>query len=135
MDGVKIMFINKCVIAGNLTDDIELKTTTTGKTFCDFVIAINYIHKEDDGKSVNTPTYVACQAWGRNAEFIARNFSKGSGIGVVGRYHVQRWKDKDGKTKSKTAIQVDETYFNGGGKEDPKPTATVTLTECDDIPF
>jgi single-strand DNA-binding protein len=129
------MFMNKCIVAGNLCDDIELKTTTSGKTFCDFVIAVNYLRKDEDGNSTNSPTYVPCQAWGRNAEFIARHFTKGQGIGVIGRYHVQRWKDKDGKTKSKTAIQVDETYFNGGSQESPKPTATVTLTECDDIPF
>lgn len=129
------MFMNKCIIAGNLTDDIELKTTTNAKTFCDFVIAVNYLHKTDDGQSVNTPTYVNCQAWGKNAEFIARQFTKGQGIGVVGRYYVQRWKGQDGKMKSKTGVQVEETYFNGGGTESPKPTATATPTECDDIPF
>ncbi len=128
------MFLNKSIVAGNLTCDIELKTTATGKTFCDFSVAVNYIRKRMDGISEQIPEYIKCQAWGHCAEFLARNFKKGDGVGLVGRIHTKQWEDSKGNKKSTTGIQVDEVYFNGV-REVPKPTATATLEECDDIPF
>ena len=41
--------INRVVLVGRLTRDPELRTTTTGKSVCDFSIAVQKRMKPQDG--------------------------------------------------------------------------------------
>lgn len=69
-------------VLGNLTSDIELKTTTKGMMFAPFTIAVN--HDKD------TVSFVRCASWGKTAEVITKHFKKGDQIFVSGTAKVDK---------------------------------------------
>ena len=69
--------LNKCILAGRITKDIELKQTQSGISACDFTIAINRKNNQETD-------FFTCKAFKSNAEFISRYFHKGSSILVIG---------------------------------------------------
>lgn len=97
--------LNKVILGGRLTADVELKTTPSGVSVCSFSIAVNR-----KGKEAQTD-FLDCQAWRQTAEFISRYFRKGSSICIVGSLQKREWRDKDGNKRYATEIVVDEAMF------------------------
>ena len=64
--------MNKVILTGNLTRDIELKYTPNGKAVCELGIANN------DAK--DKTAFIECVAWEEKAEFISKYFRKGQAI-------------------------------------------------------
>jgi single-strand DNA-binding protein len=112
--------INKVIIKGNISNDIELKATQNGTSVCSFNIAINRYSKEPDAKKVDFFTVVAWQA---KAEFVSRYFKKGSGIVIVGRLENREWTDKQGNKRVLTEIIAEEIDFAGGEAKAEKKEA------------
>ena len=97
--------LNKVILGGRLTADVELKTTPSGVSVCSFSIAVNR-----RGREAQTD-FLDCQAWRQTAEFISRYFRKGSSICIVGSLQKREWRDKDGNKRYATEIVVDEAMF------------------------
>ncbi|MBO7273341.1 MAG: single-stranded DNA-binding protein [Clostridia bacterium] len=97
--------INKVILGGRMTADVELKQTPSGVSVCSFSIAVNR-----KGKEAQTD-FIECQAWRQTAEFIARYFRKGSSICIVGSIQKRTWKDQQGNNRYATEIVVDEALF------------------------
>ena len=83
--------INECAVVGRCTDDILLKKTSSGKSTCNFSLAVERDIKKDGENDVD---YINCVAWNKHAETICRYCSKGSMIGIVGRIQSRSYKDK-----------------------------------------
>ena len=97
--------INKVILGGRLTSDIELKQTTNGNSVCSFSLAVNR-----RGKDAQTD-FITCQAWKQTAEFIARYFKKGSSLCIVGNLQKREWTDQNGQKRYATEVIVDEALF------------------------
>ena len=97
--------LNKVILGGRLTNDVELKTTPQGTAVCTFSVAVNRKGKEAQADFIN------CQAWRQTAEFISKFFKKGSPICVTGSIQVRSWKDQQGNNRYATEVNVDEAYF------------------------
>ena len=82
--------LNKVILGGRLTADIEPKVTPSGVAVAQFAIAINRRGSKDE-KQVD---YFNCIAWRNTAEFITKYFRKGSSICVVGSLQNRTWTDK-----------------------------------------
>ena len=131
--------INKVILGGRMTADVELKQTPSGVSVCSFSIAVNR-----KGKEAQTD-FIECQAWRQTAEFIARYFRKGSSICVVGSIQKRTWKDQQGNNRYATEIVVDEALFvdsKGESGEASVPSFSATqnaqfeeLKTDDDLPF
>lgn len=106
---------------GRLTRDPELKTTQTGLSVCSFTVAINRRFKGTSGKYESD--FLSCISWRQTGEFIARNFRKGSMIGIVGSVQTRNYDDKEGKKRYATEIIVDQAYFAGAKPEPTGETA------------
>ena len=118
------MSFNKCIIQGNISNEIELKQTQSGTSVCSFNVAVNRFSKEPDAKKVDFFTVVA---WQQKAEFVSRYFKKGSPILVCGRLENREWSDKQGNKRISTEIIAEEITFCGGASEDQKkPSPNVT---------
>lgn len=65
------------------TKDIELKTTSTGKSVCNLVVAVDR-GKDRDGKDLGA-WFPKIEAWGSTAENLAKYIGKGNRINVEGR--------------------------------------------------
>lgn len=103
--------MNKVVLMGRLTRDVELKTTPNGVSMARFTVAINsrFAEKAD---------FINCVAWGRTAEVIEKYFKKGNMLSLEGRLASGSYEDKDGKMQYVTEVVAEMVYFCGdGGKK------------------
>ncbi len=109
---------NKVLLMGNLTRDVQLKSTSGGQSVADIAIAVNRKFKTKDGQDREEVTYVDCECWGPRAEVIAKYFSKGKPIFIEGRLKLDSWEDKDGQKRSKMRVMIEDFQFvegRGGG--------------------
>ena len=86
--------MNKIVIMGRISKDIELKTTNSGKSVANFSVAVNRKLKRDE------VDFFDCNAWGKTGEFISQYFSKGRMIAITGEMQSRKYTDKNGKFAS-----------------------------------
>lgn len=114
--------INKVILGGRLTADIELKATPSGVAVCQFNIATNR-----RGKDAQTD-FISCVAWRQTAEFISKYFAKGSSICVVGEIQTRSWTDKDGGKRYATEVVVSEALFVDSKSDAPTDTAPTYST-------
>ena len=95
-------------ITGNLTRDIELKATSTGRMVASFSIAVSK-RVQRDGQWIDGPTsYFDITAWGTLAENVAASAAKGTKVIVTGRLEQQTWDGPDGSKKSKVIVVADD---------------------------
>lgn len=100
--------LNKVVLAGRLTADVELKQTTGGNSVCSFNLAVNRrFSKEGEQKA----DFISCVAWRHTAEFISKYFKKGSSICITGEIQTRSWQDQNGEKRYATEVNVDEAMF------------------------
>ena len=103
--------LNKVVLCGKLTADVELKQTTNSKKVASFNLAINRRpYLDNNGQKVVETDFITCVAWNKTAEIIATYFRKGSSLCVTGAIQSRSWK-KDGQKHYVTEVLVDEVMF------------------------
>ena len=101
--------LNKAILAGRLTKDPELRTTTSGTTVTQFDIAVNR-RGAKDGQQTQVD-FITVVAWRQTAEFITRYFKKGNAICVVGSIQTRSYTDKNNQKRTATEVVADEAYF------------------------
>lgn len=114
------MSFNKVIIQGNISQEIELKQTTSGTSVCTFNVAVNRISKEPNEAKCDFFTVVA---WSAKAEFVSRYFKKGQPILICGRLENRDWTDKNGNKRISTEIIAEEISFCGNAEKQDKPSA------------
>lgn len=126
MDG-----LNKVILIGNLARDPELRATSTGKSVCEFTLAVN------DGKEEKA-YFAAVVTFGATADACSRYLAKGSQAMVEGKLTNDEWEDKQtGQKRSRTRVYASRVLFIGGSpKTSQKPVSgsdygytAPTLTE------
>ena len=119
--------MNKAIIVGNLTRSPEQKTTPNGISVTSFTVAVNGRYKSQDGQQQTD--FINCVAWRATAEFIAKYFSKGSRIGVVGTIQTRNYEDQNGVRRYVTEVVVDEAEFvTSKAQSVQKPTEQESRT-------
>lgn len=101
--------LNKVVLAGRMTADVELKQTQSGLAVCSFTVAVNRKYTKDQQQQ--QADFINCIAWRQTAEFISKYFGKGSSICVTGAIQTRSWQDNNGQKRYATEVIVDEAYF------------------------
>ena len=105
---------NKCFLIGNLTRDPELRVTPKGTSIAAFGIAINRQSKNADGSHADEVTFVDIEAWGKQAELVAKYLAKGSPCMVEGRLRLDSWEDKNTQQKrSRLKVVLENVQFLG----------------------
>ena len=100
--------LNKVILCGRLTADVELKQTPNGLAVCTFALAINRKTAKDQQQKAD---FVKCVAWRQTAEFVSKYFKKGSSLCIVGSIQTRHWKDDNGYARDATEVLVDEAVF------------------------
>ena len=103
--------INRVVLMGRLTGDPELKTTPTGVFVTSFRIAVDrsYVKAGTERQA----DYFDIVAWRSSAEFVCRNFSKGSLIAVDGQLQSRQYQTKDGQNRTAIEVVAENVSFTG----------------------
>ncbi len=105
--------LNKVVLAGRVTADIELKQTTSGISVVSFTIAVNrrFVSKSADAQGQQQADFINVTAWRTTAEFISKYFHKGSAICITGSIQTRKWQDQQGNNRYVTEVVADEAMF------------------------
>ncbi len=130
--------MNRVILMGNLTRDVELRQTSSNKAVAGFGIAINHKWKTADGEAKEETTFVDCEAWGKTGEVIAQYFGKGKQIVVEGRLKLDQW-EAEGQKRSKLKVVVDSFHFTGSKQDSQqanssKPAKAAAMTD-NDVPW
>lgn len=112
--------LNKVILGGRLTSDVEVKQTQSGVAVCSFSLAVNRRYSKEGQQETD---FISCTAWRNTAEFIGRYFGKGSAICVTGSIQVRSWQDQNGQKRYATDVVVDEAMFVDG-KNDAQGAGT-----------
>lgn len=105
---------NKVILMGNLTRDVELRTTASGQTVANFSLAVSRSWRSQDGQQQDQTSFINCVAWGKVGEIIAQYVKKGSPLLVSGRLDQRSYEDKDGNKRSAFEVVVEDFNFVGG---------------------
>jgi len=114
--------INRVVLVGRLVRDPELRTTTTGKSVCDFTIAVQKKIKPQDGSP--DADFFRVNAWEKTAEFVANYLSKGRLVAVDGRLQSRKYTASDGANREVVEVVAESVQ----GLDRPKDDAGASPT-------
>lgn len=150
--------LNKVLLIGNLTRDVELKYTQGGLAVGKIGLATNRKWKDKStGEDKEEVMFVDVNLFGRTAEIANQYLSKGRRVFIEGRLVLERWNDQNGNPRSKHTVTADNLQFvdskgssdSSGGYEDgsysapqapaPKAAPAKQMPQIDidneDIPF
>ena len=95
---------NKVIIAGNVTQDPELRTTPSGQSVTSFSVATNRRYRDASGEIQESTEFHNVVAWGKLAELCVQLLKKGSGVLIEGRLQTRSWEGQDGVKRQTTEI-------------------------------
>ena len=122
--------LNKTVIGGNLTSDIELKQTTSGISVARASVAVHR-KRAKQGEAQKTD-FIECVFWRHSAEFLSRYAHKGDNVVVCGELQNESWTDAQGKSHTKLVLVADEVELNRTKQAEAAPQ----FEEADDsLPY
>lgn len=84
--------MNKCVIVGRISSEIELRRTQSGVETCTFSVAVN--NGKDKNGEERPADFINCRAWRETANFLAKWFQKGKMIIIEGKFKTDKWQNK-----------------------------------------
>lgn len=113
--------MNKVIIIGRNTKEIELRQTTSGTSAIEFSIAVKRAFKNANGEYESD--FFNCVAFNKTAETISRYVNKGDQIAIEGRLQTRSYTNREGKKITVTEIVVENVEFLQAKKqEEPKQT-------------
>jgi len=118
---------NQVILIGNLTRDPEMRVTPKGTALCKFGLAVNRSYKDESGNVREEVNFFDIDAWGKQAEVIAKFMTKGRPIFIQGRLKQDTWDDKTtGQKRSKVSVVLENFQFIGSREGGAQPGAPAT---------
>ena len=99
--------MNKVILLGRLTKDIEVSTYGRGKDkgcYTNFCVAVNRQKKK--GEKESECDFIYCVAFGKTAEFLEEYARKGARVLVEGMLQVDKYEDKNGDARTSIKVLV-----------------------------
>lgn len=108
--------LNKIVLIGRLTRDIELRfTPQNNKAVANFTLAVDRPYANENGE--RGADFIPIVVWGKLAENCANYIGKGRLVAVSGRIQTRSYEGQNGK-RHVTEIIADEVQFLDRPKSD-----------------
>ena len=121
--------MNKVILIGRTTKDIDLRYTNSEKAVAQFTLAVNRRNKDE-------ADFIRCIAWEKTAEVMEKYVKKGHRISIVG--HIQTGSyEKDGQRIYTTDVVVENLEFLETKSQENSASDTDGWQEVDetDLPF
>ena len=103
------MDLNKVILVGRLTKDIELKTMQSGNQYAQFDLAVGN-GKDKEGKE-RKADFITCVAWNKSAENLSTYLHKGQRVAIEGRLKVDSYKNDKGENRTKIYVLAESFEF------------------------
>lgn len=123
--------INRVVLVGRITKELELKKTSNGKSAVSFSVAIDRAKDANGNKQTDFPS---CRAYGKTAELLTQYCHKGSQVGVEGSIRTYTT-ESNGKKEYHTEVLADGITFLDSKGTQTDSSATSVIINDDDLPF
>lgn len=129
--------LNRCIIAGRMVKDPELRTTQSGISVASFTLAVERDIKSKNGEKETD--FIDVVAWRHTAEYLCKYISKGSMVVVSGRLQIRSWKDRDGNNRRNSDIHAEQIYSfwnnaNNQRNKEPKNDTQQEQEYFEEIP-
>ena len=130
--------MNKVILIGRVTKDIELQSTTSGTNYVQFDLAIDN-GKDENGES-RPAEFVNCTAWEKRAETLSVYVKKGHKVAIEGSIKTDKYQNAEGENRYRTYVLVKGFEFLESKPKDnfvpQEPDKTsYTKEEIDNIPL
>ena len=146
MADLKLPSINKVMVSGRITNDLELKFTPKGTAVLMFTVANDRRYKDESETWQVATTFIDVVAWTYTAENVAKNCHKGSAVLVEGRLEARSYVDSNNINRrvweiiADTVHQLEWKPKGDAGHQDmdaplPSEEPTQSPTAKDDVPF
>lgn len=113
---------NKCIFAGHLTRDPQVRALPSQVSACEFGIAVNHRYTSGAGEKKEDVLFLDCVAFGKQADALGQYCAKGTPLLVEGRLKLETWDDKQtGQKRSKHKLMVDSFQFLAPRQQDDPP--------------
>ena len=119
------MSINRVVLTGRLTKDVELRATPSGANVASFTVAVDGFGRDQNNNPVNQASFINCVAWNTQAKFISTYCKKGSLVALEGRLQTRSYDRKDG-TKAYVTEVITERVENLSPRDNASAPANET---------
>lgn len=107
--------MNKVVLLGRLTKDIEVRYTESGTAVGNLTLAVKRRIKNTDGEYESD--FINCVCWKETAETMNKYLKKGDPVLVEGRIQTRNFEDKDGNKRYATEVVIEHMDFVSSKKE------------------
>ena len=124
--------LNRIVVMGRITRDIELRYTMNQNAVASFTVAVD---RDKTANSEKVTDFIDCVAWNKAAEFVNKYYKKGSLIVVDGRLQSRKWEDRDGNKRINWEVLIERTYFGEAKKDEYKPAGKPVNVEPPESEF
>lgn len=139
--------INRVVLVGRLTRDVEVRKTGSGLSVATFTVACD---RRTSGTAQNQQTadFISCVAWRQAADFLGQYARKGALVGVEGRIQTRNYDGQDGRKVYVTEVVCDNVrllesksqsqsrdYSNAQSNEYPTSAPTNSFEQPSNDPF
>ncbi|NLH64341.1 MAG: single-stranded DNA-binding protein [Erysipelotrichaceae bacterium] len=101
--------INRVVLVGRLTKDVEIRKTQSQLSVASFTVAVDRRVSRSQDPNSNQPTadFINCVAWRQTADFLGTYAKKGALVGVDGRLQTRTYDDAQGNRHYVTEVVCD----------------------------
>jgi len=136
--------MNKVILLGRLSKDINLTYTTNNLAIAKSAIATSRKYKTQVGEQKNEVCFVDITFFGKTAEIAEKYLSKGDKLLIEGRLTFNQWVDKNGQKRSNHSIAVETIEMIGSKnradtaqqhKQQKQQKQINDIDDGDDIPF
>ncbi len=117
--------MNQINLIGRVTKDLEIRTTESKKTVCNFALAVNRIGQDQ-------ADFINIAVWGQQAENLKKYQGKGSLIAVSGSLRVENY-EVEGQKRNKTYVLANNIEYLSN--KSTNETQEAPVEESNNDPF
>lgn len=126
--------INRVVLTGRLTKNIDLRYTEGGRAVGTFTLAVN--RQFTNAKGEREADFVQCVIWNKGSEILSQFAHKGSLIGIDGRIQTRSYDNQQGQRVYVTEVIVENfSLLEPKAKSDENNQNTAAQQETPRNPY
>lgn len=124
--------MNKVILSGRLSKDIEFGTTNNGVDYARSTIAVNRRFKNESGEY--DADFINIVAWRNTAKYLNDYAKKGNKIAVCGTLQTRTYEAQDGTKRYATEVVVDEAEILESKNKEEKQEQLKEIPDSE-LPF
>ena len=126
------MGVNSVTLVGRAGRDPEVRYFESGSMVANLTLAVNRRSRDDE------PDWFNLEIWGKQAQVAADYVKRGSQLGIIGSFKLDRWADRNtGEERSKPVVRVDRLELLGSKRDNEAASGSFGGNQASDeeIPF